>query len=869
MLSKQIITVAAVLMCCTTVWAADEVDVSIVNDPAVAAPAAHGMDWVIAALKAKNQRVEIVDSTKGAKGKIVLIAGVIDGKGAAAEVIAAQKLDLPSAKESLLIRHITIENKPAIVLAGADARGLMYAESDLADRIGWSENPADVFSEVKDVKESPDAPERAVSIYTMQRAYFETRLYDAKYWEKFFDTLAKNRFNRFVLICGYENGGFLAPPYPYFFDVDGYPDVRMVGITPEQQKKNLDSLNRTIAMAHDRGIDVTFGIWDHIYRGGVQANGVPGTEDATKKPTPSLVWGVTADNLVPYTKAALTKFLHEVHGIDAIQFRMHDESGLKNSEQAGFWKEIARLMQKEAPNIRFDARAKGLPDGVIDDLVSTGIPLQIDTKVWMEQMGLPFHPTHINVEDQDNRRHGYADMLRYPQQYKIHWRLWNGGPARVLLGGDPEYARRFVETTHLYNGNGFEINEPLCTKMQGQAFDVKPFDLLNSQYKYTDYEFERYWHLFQVFGRIGYDPKTADEVWDREFDKRFGKDAGPHVEKALHEASWILPRIVASIYPYSGFPMTRGWAERQSLGDLPHYANNEGSDIAQFASFQEEADCLLNGKETPKVRPEVTAKWFTDIAKEVDSEISEAEKSVGNQKNPEFVSTITDLKILSCLAKFHAHRIPAAIEYCIFHRTKEPGSLKEAIIYERQAVDAWKELVKSAGDVYCDNMMMGNPKTDLCGSWRDELPELQDDLNKLIQQSDAIAGQNPPTTMHANDLVASQFVRSQQPIEFEHTPIETAPANHDLKVSVRVQSTAGIKWVRLRYRSVNQRLDYSTLDMAPTGQPDEYRATIPADQIPAKWDFMYYIEAMDRNGDGKIYPDLEKQTPYVVVKLQR
>jgi hypothetical protein len=57
--------------------------------------------------------------------------------------------------------------------------------------------------------------------------------------------------------------------------------------------------------------------------------------------------------------------------------------------------------------------------------------------------------------------------------------------------------------------------------------------------------------------------------------------------------------------------------------------------------------------------------------------------------------------------------------------------------------------------------------------------------------------------------------------------------------------------------------------MAPTGQPDEYRATIPADQIPAKWDFMYYIEAMDRNGDGKIYPDLEKQTPYVVVKLQR
>ncbi len=116
---------------------------------------------------------------------------------------------------------------------------------------------------------------------------------------------------------------------------NGYSDVRMVGITAEQQKKNLDSLNHVIAMAHDRGINVTIGIWDHIYRGGVQANGVPGTEDATKKPTPGLVWGINADNLVPYTKAALTKFLHEVHGIDAIQFRMHDESGLKRSGAGG------------------------------------------------------------------------------------------------------------------------------------------------------------------------------------------------------------------------------------------------------------------------------------------------------------------------------------------------------------------------------------------------------------------------------------------------------------------------------------------------------------------------------------------------------
>ena len=48
-----------------------------------------------------------------------------------------------------------------------------------------------------------------------------------------------------------------------------------------------------------------------------------------------------------------------------------------------------------------------------------------------------------------------------------------------------------------------------------------------------------------------------------------------------------------------------------------------------------------------------------------------------------------------------------------------------------------------------------------------------------------------------------------------------------------------------------------------------YRTVIPADDIPSTWDLMYFIEAMDQDGNGRIHPDLNKDTPYVVVKLQR
>ena len=102
-----------------------------------------------------------------------------------------------------------------------------------------------------------------------------------------------------------------------------------------------------------------------------------------------------------------------------------------------------------------------------------------------------------------------------------------------------------------------------------------------------------------------------------------------------------------------------------------------------------------------------------------------------------------------------------------------------------------------------------------------------------------------------------------------HQPVTTASAAKPLAITAEVRDPSGVKWVRLRYRSVNQHQDYRTLPMLPTGEKDQYRAVIPAEHIVPTWDLMYFIEAMDGKGNGRIYPDLNQQTPYVVVKLRR
>jgi hypothetical protein len=442
-----------------------------------------------------------------------------------------------------------------------------------------------------------------------------------------------------------------------------------------------------------------------------------------------------------------------------------------------------------------------------------------------------------------------------------------------LLWGDPEYTRRFVESTHLYNGEGYEVNEPLATKMETQPQDAIPFDLINTPYRYYDYEFERYWHFFQVFGRIGYDPNTSSDIWDHEFNKRFGKQTGPLIQEALHRSSWILPRIVASCYPYSKFPTTRGWAEKQRLGDLPDYALAEGSDLQQFVSFDEEAELLITKGESARMRPQITSRWFEKTSDKINELVGQAVALAGTAENKELNSTITDLKILSNLALYHARRIPAAVSYRLFERTRDIHALDDAIKYEGQAIDAWRNIVTSAGDMYALDLMMGVREAQYMqmthrqrGHWKDELVLLQEGLEKLIKMRKTRGDHGPisetPKYTPADGLDFDDLFK------INHQPVTEVKLGEAIEVNISIDAPAGIKWVKLRYRSVNQHEDYQTLPML-SNDGKNFRATVPSDHVKPTWDFMYLIEIMDQNSNGRIYPNLEKETPYIIAKLER
>src|SRR5690348_12639069 len=129
-------------------------NVAVISDTSLDAPARFGIGKLVDALRMKG--LTVVDSGNISRSDVAILIGRATGNGAAAQALAKQNTALPSGEEALITRKGAIyQSKPAIILAGSDGTGVMYAALDLAERIGWSKNKDKPFEFVRDVNEKP------------------------------------------------------------------------------------------------------------------------------------------------------------------------------------------------------------------------------------------------------------------------------------------------------------------------------------------------------------------------------------------------------------------------------------------------------------------------------------------------------------------------------------------------------------------------------------------------------------------------------------------------------------------------------------------------------------------------------------------
>ncbi len=782
----------------------------------------------------------------------------------------AAPVDLPTAAESLAL----FERDGALVAWGRDARGLVYAVTELADRVRHATGD-ELFGRLPLV-EQPTARVRSMARLFCSEAEDKVWFHDKRQWRAYLDMLAACRFNRFALTLGmgynypYHNPWltdvYFYFPYPFLLEVPGH-QVRVVGLPDEERDDNLEMLKFIARETARRGLEFQLALWTQRY-------------DFDDAPRASYALeGISDANLAPYCRDALTLLLTEVPEITGVTFRVHVEGGIAEGDY-GFWEHAFAGIAAVGRPIEIDMHGKGLDHTQIELARNSGMPFTCSPKYLAEHMGLPYHQSSIRNKEYPPEvprsqreqmsegyrkflRYSYGDLLTRDKDYKVIYRIW-AGTQRVLLWADPVLAAGYGRSSMYAGSDGVEWCEPLSFKgrmgtgLPGGRFNYARQDLV------PRWDWQKYTYQYRVWGRLLYNPDAPRESWLRELVTDCG-DAAEPCEQAIALASRVLPLVTLTHGPsasnnhywpeiYTNLNLVTGGTGRAYAFDMEgpcRFGNVPTFDGELFANPREYAELLLAGRPSHRYTPLDVADWLDGLAAGVERAVAEA-RSCHDVGRPAAQRLLIDAQIQAGIARFFAARYRAAVWAELFVATDVTWLIEPAIDHTKRSVAAWEAIASLSAGVYQDDLTYG-PQSWLRGSWHARLADIRSEILDL----EACRGARKHETVQETPAVAGAVaaLRARQPVRGERLPVE-APrrfaAGADLEVSVA--GTFDQPPV-LHYRHVNQAERWRSTPMVAAG--GGHVAVILGDYTDSSFHLQFFVSAT-RDGRQLLSPGLDE-----------
>jgi len=843
-----------------------------------------------ASLTAQGASVRMVTSLADAKPEEFCVVVSAMNSPVAKKVMAAKKISVPTEAEALALVQSDMKGRMALLVAGTDERGLVYALTELADRVACLQTTRAALEFSKPVIESPASRTRSVIRGFNSEVEDKAWFYDRDYWRAYLTMLVYSRLNRVSLTTGmgYNSAagvtdGYLLFPYPFFVTVPGH-DVRAKGLSAEERARNLEMLKFIGEECARRGLYLQLGIWTLAY----QWRKSP---EATYQ-----IEGLTDATHGAYCRDALALLLKEVPALSGVTFRVHSESGIPKGVE-DFWQTQFSAIKNCGRRVEIDMHFKNMTPETLKTALATGQPVVLGPKYCGEHLGLPYHQSAIReremtpankitdpgmgvlLGDRGFTRYGYGDSLVENRTWDVVFRIWPG-TQRFLLNGDPATFAGYGRCASFCGAAGIELSEPLHFKgRRGSGHQ-------GGRLAYADaslnprYDFEKYRYTYRLWGRLGYNPDTNPEVWRRSLRQEFG-DAALAVEQALAPASRVLTLFTLAHGPsadcHSYLPelyLNMAMANRE----LPQpyrdaqpahlFGGVSPFDPQLFQSPDECGDALLIGKATGKYSPLEVAQWMTDIAVAVAENIDKARQQLGtNASAPAFRRVEEDVLIQRGLALFFAGKLRSAVLWRIFTLTGDPKAGAAAVTSYQEGRDAWAAMAKRAQGVYQPDISYGGHRA-ICGHWQDRISDFDKDLADLRQRLAA----PPATPVKHNPAAAERALKiaSDKPVRptvtVKHAPAEKFPSGQALGISVNVAAPAPRR-VTLHYRHVNQAERWQSVELKQAGVA--FTGEIPAAYTAKRFALQYYFEIETGPAKATLFPPLAADlanVPYFVVR---
>ncbi len=838
---------------------------------------AEPVQWAIGHL---SRALQAKGGTPAGGGAALTVDALDAGGEQARRQLEAAGIDLPGAPESFAL----LRAGAGITAIGADVRGLVYALTELTDRVRYGD--AALADTQFPLVESPTAKIRSICRVFASEREDKAWFHDRSHWIGYLDMLVASRFNRFALALGmgydypYHNhivsDVYLHFPYPYLVAVPGSA-ITVVELPDSERETNLEMLRFIGREAARRGLDFQLALWTQRY-------------DFDDSPNANYtVTGVTEANFAPYCRDAIALLLREVPQITGLTFRIHVEGGISEGDY-DFWRTVFGGIKQAGRPVLIDMHAKGLDETTLNLGLETGLPVCASPKYLAEHVGLPYHPSAIREREyppaqaMTNReklsvgsrrflRQSYGDLLPAGKRWKLVFRVWPG-TQRVLAWGDPELAAGYGRSAAFAGADGIEWMEPMSFKgrqgtgILGGRTGTRDVDLA------TRYDWEKYLLQYRLWGRLSFSPDAAPESWRRYLRHQCGDAAGP-IEIALAAASKVLPLVTMSHGPsiannnywpeiYTNIPVL-GDAHHRPYGDdmdLPvRFGNAPTFDSQQLANAREYIATLLAGEPMRRYTPLDIADWLERCAEIAEIAIAQA-KSCSDVQRPAARRLLIDAGIAAGLGRFFAAKFRAACWAELHLATHRPEAKAAVLRQLRRARDGWLTAAHLSEDVYPQDLSFG-PGPHLRGSWQLRTAMVERELRDA-QAFRFKAGEPAPFGEPAA-LTALARLAARKPVRAgvsELTTPERFRRGEAVAIGIAVTGAADHL---LHYRHVNQGERWQSMPMQPSGA--QATAAIPAGYTDSPYHLQCYVSSVSGD-DSWLTPgftDSLANVPYYVI----
>ncbi len=531
---------------------------------------------------------------------------------------------------------------------GGGATGAMYGALQIAENINFSQ-----FTGTYGNEESPAILKRGIKLNLPfdkeSLTYGKSKVsginnaihhvWDMAFWTTWLDEMARHRYN---VISVWNNH-----PFTSMVTLPDYPDVAIQDVTDFDGKKRtlsidekIDFWRKVMAYAKSRGFEFYLVNWNIWTDGATGKYGITddkqsaATSEATiaymRKCMTTLLetypdldgFGVTQGEHMSKNEENDSAFLAKTYGLGMADYaRRHPERQLTFihrwhlADFTAIKENFGELM--ELPNVRFELSYKYS----LAHMYSTPLPQRMND-------------THLKPL----RDHKLKSWLTI-RNYDFYYHNW----------GDPNFVRAYIHGM-INKGDwfaGFNMgSDGYCP--------TRTFFSKNSITQGI-LEVQRQWYMFMLWGRLSYNPASADTVFKNHMALRYPEVSSESLFTAWTRASSGLPKVGDLITGTLGRD-NQWWPEACQSSDgfltAADFGNADASKGSTLGSIAETASGRLEGKQSTFA-----------MADEIEADATSALAIVNTMSaaaNTELSMALSNIKAMSYLTIYYAYKIRGA-----------------------------------------------------------------------------------------------------------------------------------------------------------------------------------------------------------------